>query len=698
MKPTPLLLFLLLLVILISSVLFSRFLPLNILSEGFVSFRYTDPTTSPSFSIDNAALINTYSATNKVVKLYDSVYLDPKNGNLIEVDGNTFDKVYYKNDTLYNDKPACETANSSDKGNCVVSSADTTGSTVKKIYVVKRSGDSSASNPYAASYTNNIWANGNLSESQIPNVSSCFRPFRYETKNRWDGVSNHKYQVFYFPWNNDTYIHIIKLGTTGTTPIPTKHAITIHHQSSTIQGVTYTDGTSGTSAITVPTGISDAQTAATDGNNGKVVRQDNKDFYQLSKAFKYDYVNGRVYKTVTTSNTPTTTVYNRVGDTVSDQTTAGSITNAQFTPKVYQDAGGNLLLVVANSQKTLLASLLVDTFAGGIVTFKLGEIAYYTGTTKDTGTGCGEVVNGTKERKLSDAKDSKSGKKQGKRGNAAVAGEDYGSDYNKWLAYWNTVAAKDSATYSEDYMLKTQVVPPVCPSCPSCNSSAGVCTNCGGQGGSGTFGPGSAGSMAGSASVNGGLSGSVAVSSDKGKVTTKDAGTFATTSNTSSLGGATTTTALGAVSGVENVAKSGAGIVTGTVGTVGGLVGKTIDTTSDLLKSAGSGAKDLVKSGAGGAVDLVKSGTGGAVDLVKSAGSGVKDVLTQDGNVRYSNRRGNRQDDTTYGYSTGNVGSSRGSGYQSNAPGVDYYSYYGALPSKGGNFIPITADFSAFGK
>lgn len=695
MKPTPLLLFLLLLVVLISSVLFSRFLPLNVFSEGFVSFRYTDPLTSPSFSMDSAGLINTYSATNKVVKIYDSIYLDPKNGNLIEVDGNTFDKVYYKNDIQsYGNIAACTSAKSDGIGNCIASAAEITGSTVKKIYVVKRSGDSSSSNPYAASYTNNIWANGNLAESQITNVSSCFRPFRYETKNRWDGVDNHKYQVFYFPWNNDTYIHIIKLGTSAANP--TKHAITIHHQSSTIQGVTYTEsstgGAVGTSAITVPTGISDAQTAATDGDNGKVVRQDTKDFYQLSKAFKYDYTNGRVYKTTNVSNTPTTTVYNRVGGTINDQSTPGSITNAdEFTPKVYQDAGGNLLLVIAHSRKTLIASLLVESIDNGVVKFKRGEHVYYNGAIKDTGTGCGEIIQNTNERKLSD------GKKHGNRG-SAVAGKDYGSDYNKWLAYWNTVAAKDSATHSEDYMLKTQVVPPVCPSCPSCSSSAGVCTNCGGQGGSGTFGPGSAGSMAGSASVNGGLSGSVAVSSDKGKVTTKDAGTFATTSNTSSLGGATTTTALGAVSGAENVAKSGAGIVTGTVGTVGGLVGKTIDTTSDLLKSAGSGAKDLVKSGTGGAVDLVKSGTGGAVDLVKSAGSGVKDVLTQDGNGRYTNRRGNLQGDTTYGYSTGNVGSNRGSGNQSNTPGVDYYSYYGALPSKGGNFIPITTDFSAFGK
>ena len=40
---------------------------------------------------------------------------------------------------------------------------------------------------------------------------------------------------------------------------------------------------------------------------------------------------------------------------------------------------------------------------------------------------------------------------------------------------------------SEDYILKTQIVPPVCPSCPSCPKEV-TCTNCGGQGGSGTMG------------------------------------------------------------------------------------------------------------------------------------------------------------------------------------------------------------------
>ena len=38
-----------------------------------------------------------------------------------------------------------------------------------------------------------------------------------------------------------------------------------------------------------------------------------------------------------------------------------------------------------------------------------------------------------------------------------------------------------------DYILKTQIVPPVCPTCPACNNCSGTCTNCGGNGGSGTL-------------------------------------------------------------------------------------------------------------------------------------------------------------------------------------------------------------------
>jgi hypothetical protein len=44
-----------------------------------------------------------------------------------------------------------------------------------------------------------------------------------------------------------------------------------------------------------------------------------------------------------------------------------------------------------------------------------------------------------------------------------------------------------SDIFSDDYFLKSEIVPPVCPQCPNCPSSnTGVCSSCGGCGGNGT--------------------------------------------------------------------------------------------------------------------------------------------------------------------------------------------------------------------
>ena len=140
-----------------------------------------------------------------------------------------------------------------------------------------------------------------------------------------------------------------------------------------------------------------------------------------------------------------------------------------------------------------------------------------------------------------------------------------------------------------------------------------------------------------------------------------------------------------------------------TVGTAGVLGGQTLDTTADilkstgsgatdLLKSAGSGATDLLKSGASGATDLLKSTASGATDLLKSAGSGLKEIATD--NINAANARG--------GAGTGGLAGSggvTGTGISTRGVnGVDNYSYYGALVPKGGNYMPVTADFSAFAK
>jgi hypothetical protein len=221
-----------------------------------------------------------------------------------------------------------------------------------------------------------------------------------------------------------------------------------------------------------------------------------------------------------------------------------------------------------------------------------------------------------------------------------------------------------------NYMLKTQVVPPVCPACPSCKHGSGnVCTSCGGNGGSGTA-SGDGKSLAfkddnSVADVKGPSSAVASVGKSAGSVLEK---TVDTTGKV--LGGATN-------------------LAAGTVGMAGGLVGGTVGT-----------AANLVGGTVGTAANLVGGTIGTTANLLGSAGSGLTNMLKNDSSrVGYTQSYQGAQQN---GYNRNNTGiatqnNSYSMGTQAGAP-IDTYSYNGALQSKGANFRPLTADFSAFSK
>jgi hypothetical protein len=285
--------------------------------------------------------------------------------------------------------------------------------------------------------------------------------------------------------------------------------------------------------------------------------------------------------------------------------------------------------------------------------------------------------------------------------------------YAYWLAYWNSISGQSNPTYSEDYLLKTQVVPPVCPTCPGCNGSAcnggGTCANCGGNGGSGTLGVGKEAGRGVSNNTAGGAVNTV------GGVVNNIA-----TDATLLAGGA----GLGAYSLADkslNMVGQGVGGAANIVGQgVGGAVDLTkqgVTGTVGLAKDTVGGAVDLTKQAVTGTVGLAKDTVGGAVGLLREAGAGVKDILTVDGpNAGYNGGLGqagyNGYNGVQAGYNGYNGGQAgvqgqagQNGGYgMVNAPkyntaGADPYSYYGALTSRGdSNYIPVTANFSAFSK
>jgi len=211
-----------------------------------------------------------------------------------------------------------------------------------------------------------------------------------------------------------------------------------------------------------------------------------------------------------------------------------------------------------------------------------------------------------------------------------------------WFNQWDNIE-------NSNYISKTQIVPLNCSQCQ--NSKGGVCTVCGGLGGKGT--------------------------SSNYKNRFAD---FLTTYGSGYRG---------------NGEWAGIG---------GGCAGKDNDnpSLSRLAEKAGSGAVNLLRDTGSGAVDLLKDTGSGAVGLVRDAGSEVSELLRP--NPVQLSRNG--------GYASGGSGAggvaSGGSGAGGVAGGaqsvqnqgsmIDPYSYNGALVSKGGNFIPITNDFSAFRK
>ena len=636
LKFSPLILFIILLVVLIFSTIICKTCFLNSNNaEGFVSYQYDKDTVINPNTMYNVSLPQ-YSTKNTVTKLYDNLFFDVLNGNLIEVDSLQY------------------SAAGNVSGN-VSGNVDTVGSSVSNIYITTRS---NANMSYATSKINGVVQGKDVSESLSNTVVSSFNHWSYVTT----ATTTDKYQLFYFPWGDSTYIHIIKLRSYQSTSFTPSHITSIlFGPGKSMSGKAYTDGGS----FQTGAGLV-VKNPENDPSNDKYVYDDyydvNKSVYQISKYVKFDRSNANLLIRTDAGITVrgrngSVTVYNSKGQV---RNTSNTIDNSDFRPFIEKESERYFVLYLPISTKTMIVLLKIDQ--SDSTRFKIEKVVRFNkdGIETDAGTSTNSGVNPTNF--------------------------DLNEFYTK---YWLTFSNSGNPYISDDYLLKTQIVPPVCPSCPSCAYSGGTCTNCGGAGGSGTL-------------------------SGDGKTLVKDnaTGTAIVTS-----GGAVVTGTTGSDKPLSNAVSQTANTLNTGIGTGGMLGSKALDTTSDILKSTGSGAVDVLKSGSSGAVDLLKStgsgasdllksGTSGASNFLKSTASGATDLLKSAGTglkeIATDNRAANGTTTTTgsrivsgQGSTTGVVGTgiaTRG------VNGIDNYSYYGALPSKGGNYIPVTADFSAFAK
>jgi hypothetical protein len=544
-KLTPFILFLFLLIILVISSLFGKRLMVE--KEGFQE-GMTNTTSLTHVSL------TTYSTVNKVWNLYDNIYFDDRNGNLIEV--STI------NDTA---------------GNLTTGNTNTSVSTI----VTKRS------NYSTTFYVSASGINQNLESSSIseitPKYTSCYYPSQ---------TNNYNYNVFYMPWNKDTFIHIID-------NINKKQLSTfLFSPGSETKSLYYSQPTN----IDLTDYVSDNS----NDNNKMVIEplyDDIKHVYQLSQYVKYDLVNSNLI--ITTEPTRKLVVYDINKNTFTVSSSNNDISNRSrpspnITSYIVKDSlGQNIVLCIPNKNNTLIAFIgYSDNTKSSLIlknVFRFNEYG---------------LDNGGQTQNTGD------------------------SDFSK---YWNSS--------KNDYILKTQIVPPVCPTCPTCPST-GTCSNCGGSGGSGTL----------SNTGNSMLPNNSGTNSGPNQNYSRlGSGTVESNANPDTIGGSLTLSQYDLTATVEDVAKTGAGVVTGVAGTIGGVANNLISTTGSVLKPNPMGGISSDTSAQNAA-----DGTG-------------------------NNQR------STPGYTAPGLGTSN--------QYSDPYSYYGQLPPKGKtNYVPVTADFSRFGR
>ena len=508
-----------------------------------------------------------------------------------------------------------------------------------------------------------------------------------------DYLMNTNTQVFYVQFNNDSYIHVLDLNSITNDQSP-------HHGFYVTEGVVsdrsnyekgyqnmkIADGeekplpTSFQSKLvtneTIQNAITDTAANADPTNNIPLVKIDSA--YQIFPNVYFNISNGDLY--IKKKATMTKTVdgvdeevdyftlerYKRTG--ISIQEPSQGTLNANTDSFIVKDVdGGNLVVYVSNGINTII--MILHKESGGHYT--LPRVRRFNRN--------GIVTSETFEEEEAGDADSGHEHQEDTPGQGSDGVNDMAqmidisnniSDYYKWYWYWNSSGSLP-VHFSEDYMLKTQMVPPVCPSCPACPKQ-GCCTNCGGNGG------------AGAVDENG-------KSVDKERKNTDSTGrplgdayskTLDTGSDLLKSGGS------GAVGLTKDTLGLGKDAVTGAAGmatdTVTGAVG--------LGKETVSGTVGLGKDVVGGTIGLGKDAISGTADFISGLGSGPTNV--SQGSQGGMNAGGYGQTPVSqYGQmgvpGTGNV----------TAPTSDPYTYNGQLQRRPpSNFLPRTADFSAFAK
>lgn len=591
-KLTPLILFLILLFVLVLSVLFSKWLPLA--TEGFSSFYETS-------ALGASIIIPQYSSTVHVYKVYDNIFFDPNSGNIIMITGQEY-----------------------------VSTVDSSGTSITQVSVIPQIPSKTDISTFPTTYNaeRNIIASVASNLIKLP-LTSCYTSWTWLTS---------PYEIIYMPWNDSTFIQIMNI--TTNTPI----SASLFGSGNIDLNYTYTKKPSS------PTEYGGKDTTTINAYITDVFYDASQSIYAVSDFVRFDAKNGNIILQTGDGETRTLSVYNSVGELLGTGTktepyklssTPISILRGFIPIMLLDTQGKNLVNYMPMSNKTMISLLAIDP--NNSKNYILRNVVRFNPAVS----GGIEIAN-TIEDNDDDDSDSDSDDDSDSDSDSdddSPSLDSIISDYYK--QYWNS----NSKQYSDDFLLKTQIIPPICPACST------------------SYGSGIGGVVGGIADGVGDAVGGIA----------------------SGVGGAAGGALLGA-------GALGGGALMGAGALAGGVASGVGDVVGDVV----GGAENVV----GGVASGVGSAVGGIAGGIGSAIGGL-------GQPQQGSYYGQGQGQN-YGQSYQGQGQSYGQAYQGQ-PGaaqgavqgqlpqqqqgyIDNYSRYGALTSKGGNPVPVTSDFSKFGK
>lgn len=620
MKLSPLWLFLILLIVLIISAIFIT--PISSLTkESFVSYYGSTASNTSNLAIPNYP--------NPVDKLYDNDFFDPKNGNILRVFACAYDPSVGQ---------------------------DTTGAGIDYIDVIDRSSNATK------------FANGEtITAGTLQSVPNSYQAWTaYSTDDAYKNITSN--QLIYVAWGQDTYLHVLDLNNK-------LNACGFLYSSSGGAPI-YTN--INTSLVNLESSINDTNIQ----NNSYVFDNvSNMVVYQLTSKIAYIPTTGDLRIIDTNGKNQ---IYNRSGQSVTEFSASGAI-QSSTTPWVQYDlVGKNMVIYAPNKTNTIIIVLAPNTDG---ITYSIVSVSRF-------------LSDGSLQKDASSIMPVPTNLGSGP---GIGIGGDTGGLYGGLISAFNrnfspseqanltdnfmrTVktalgSSLSPAGYNEakgidmnDYILKTQIIPPVCPQCPT---AVGICTTCGKPAPVPAPVPAPAPSRSRSPTRSG--------SPSRFYDGLKEAGSE-TSDLLKSTGSGTANLLRSTGSGTKHLLEeAGSGGKQILEETASGIVG--------LGKTAVGETVKLGKQAVGGTVDILKDVTSSTVDLARSAGGEVKEILTGEEDRKYYNQRGmyGRDGSINTGY--------YGKGTQGLQGSQDVWNYNGALPNRGSSvFIPITADFSAFKK